>query len=105
MPIRQIRPHSLLVIIEKLEAKGIQYTTHMTMQLCGRVFRYAIATDRADHNITPDIKGAITPHKEEHFPSITVPTKVGKLLQALDNFEGQLVVGSALKMAPLVTSF
>ena len=102
MPIKDIKAPDLLIIIDKLEARGIKYTAHKTMQHCGRVFRYAIATARADHDISADIKGAIAPHRQKHFPSITVPKEVGKLLQAIDSFEGYFVVGCALKVSPLV---
>ncbi len=34
----------------KIEAKGILETAHRTQQNCGRVFRYAVATGRAERD-------------------------------------------------------
>ncbi|MCK5659316.1 MAG: integrase, partial [Alphaproteobacteria bacterium] len=40
------------------------------MQTCGQVFRYAIATGRAERNPAPDLRGALKPVKHIHFPAL-----------------------------------
>jgi integrase len=66
------------------------------------VLRYAVATGRAERDITQDLRGALQPVKSEHFASVTEPKKVAELLRAMDSYEGTLTVRCALRLAPLV---
>ena len=102
MPIKSIKAPDLLQVINKLEARKANYTAGRAMQYCGRIFRYAIQTARANHDITADLRGAIAPHKPKHFASITDPKEVGQLLRAIDTYEGHFTISCALKIAPLV---
>jgi integrase len=66
------------------------------------VFRYAIATGRADRDPSRDLAGALTPTKENHLASITEPKAVGELLRAIDGYKGAFITRCALRLAPLV---
>jgi integrase len=72
------------------------------LQNCGQVFRYAVACGKAERDPTQDLRGALTPTKEKHHPSITDPKELGELLRAIDAYQGSHVVRCALKLAPLV---
>jgi len=72
------------------------------MQNCGQVFRYAVATGRAERDPTGDLKGALPPVRKKHLASITEPTKIAGLLRAIDGYEGHFVTRCAMKMAPYV---
>ena len=102
MPIKELKAPDLMVIVNKLELQGTNYTAKRAIQYCGRIFRYAIQTARAEHDITADLRGAIAPHKQKHFASITEPAKVGELLRAIDSFDGHFTIACALKLSPLV---
>jgi len=69
------------------------------MQTCSQVFRYAVATGRAERDFTVDLKGAIPPAKKSHLASITDPVEIGRLLRAIDGYEGQFVTRCAMKLA------
>ncbi len=101
MSITTIKPKELLTVIQRIEARGAVEYAHRTMQYCGKVFRYAIATDRAEHDISADLRGAIPPPKTKHHATITDPIKVGQLLRATDSYDGHFIVLCALKLAPL----
>ena len=101
MPITDIKPKELLATVRRIEARGAVEYAHRTMQYCGKVFRYAIATGRAERDITADLRGAIPPPKTTHRATITDPVKVGQLLRAIDSYEGYAIVACALKLAPL----
>lgn len=77
-------------------------TAHRLHQTCGQVFRYAVASGRALRDVTSDLRGALRPNRHTHFASLTEPTKVGEMLRTLDSFSGTLVVGAALRPAPMV---
>ena len=48
LSVREISPPVLLAAIRKIEARGALETAHRAMACCGQVFRYAVATGRAD---------------------------------------------------------
>jgi hypothetical protein len=64
------------------------------------VFRYAIATGRAKHDISADLKGALAPKGTVSYATITDPRAVGKLLSAIDGFGGQRTAYAALRCQP-----
>lgn len=100
-PIADITAPELLKVLRRIEGRALE-TAHRAMQTCGQVFRYAIATGRAEYDITAGMRGALPPWKPEHFPSITDPTKIGPLLRDIYSYRGALPVQSALRLAPLV---
>lgn len=99
--ISEIKPSELLIALRRIESRSIQ-TAHKALQTCGQIFRYAVATDRAELDITPSLKGALSPINGGHFAAITEPLEAAKLLRAIDNYSGSFVVKSALQLAPLV---
>ena len=101
-PIAEIKAQDLLAVIRRIESRGVLETAHRALATCGQIFRYAVATGRAERDPSPDLRGALTPVKGEHFAAVTDPKKVGELLRALDAYEGSLVVQCALRLAPLV---
>ena len=101
-PVSEIKPPDLLDAIRHIEARGALETAHRAMQICGKIFRYAVATGRAERDITYDLRGAIPPPNTRHHSTITNPQEVGALLRTIDNYQGQFVVACALKLAPLV---
>jgi integrase len=101
-PIKGITAPELLAILRRVESRGANETAHRALQVCGRVFRYAIATGRADRDPSRDLSGALAPIQERHFASITEPLAVGELLRAIDAYKGAFVTRCALRLAPLV---
>jgi integrase len=101
-PIAAIEAPDLLAVLRRLEKKGIHDTAHRVRAVCGRVFRYAIATGRARRDISADLKGALAPKGTESYAAITDPAKVGQLLRAIDEYDGQRTTHAALRLAPYV---
>jgi integrase len=101
-PITDILPKDILECLRRVEDRGTIETAHRTLQICGQVYRYAVATGRAERDITPDLRGALPPAKGEHFAAITEPKQVAELLRAIDSYQGSLPAVCALKLAPLV---
>ncbi|NIK64376.1 integrase [Xanthomonas arboricola] len=100
--IDSITARDLLAALRKIEARGAVETAHRARMLAGQVFRYAIATGRAERNPASDLKGALTPPEGRHFASVTEPALVGELLRAISGYRGSPVVMGALQLAPLV---
>ncbi len=101
-PISDIKPPELLAVIRRTESRGALDTAHRVKQNCGQVFRYAVATGRAERDPSQDLRDAIPSTKKNHFASITDPVQVGELLRAIEGFRGTFVVQCALRLAPLL---
>ena len=101
-PIASITAQELLAALRRIEARGKHETAHRVRSLAGRVFRYAVATGRAQHDVAADLKNALAPVKSRNFASVTEPARVGELLRAIDGYSGQPIPALALKLAPLV---
>jgi integrase len=100
--IRTITAPDLLTILRRIEEKGALETAHRVKQMCGQVFRYAIATGRAERDPSADLRGAIPPASGKHMATITDPKEIAGLLRSIDDYRGSIVTRCALKLAPLV---
>lgn len=101
-PISEVTAPELLSALRRIESRGAIETAHRILQTCGQVFRYAIATGRTERNTAADLRGALSPYRSKHHASITDPIQIGKLLRAMDSYEGHFITKCALKLAPLV---
>jgi len=101
-PIREIMAPELLETLRRIEARGALETAHRALQNCGQVFRYAVATGRADRDPSGDLRGALPPPNKKHHASLTDPKDIAALLRSLDTYSGHHVTRCALKLAPLV---
>ncbi|MCO7500284.1 tyrosine-type recombinase/integrase [Stenotrophomonas maltophilia] len=100
--IEEISTAEVLSVLRRLEAQDKIESTQRLRQICGQVFRYAVATGRLDRDPTAALRGALKTAKNRHYASITDPAKIGELLRAIDGYTGQLTTLCALKFAPLV---
>lgn len=101
-PVAEIKAPELLRCLRRIENRGALETAHRVLQNAGQVFRYAIATGRADRDPSADLRGALAPWKPQHYPAPTDPKAVGELLRAIDGYTGGNVVKAMLQLAPLV---
>ncbi len=101
LPIHEIRAQQLLQTLRRVEARGAIETSHRVKYVCGQVFRYGIATGRAEADPTAGLREALKPVKVEHMPAITEPKRVGELMRAIVGYRGQPVTRSALQLAAL----
>jgi integrase len=99
LPIATIKAPDLLAALRKIEARGTYETTHRAKQRCGQIFRYAIATGRAEHDITADLRGALAPVVTKNRAALTDPARVAELLRAIDSYRGAPTTAYALKLA------
>jgi len=100
--IDEISAVELLEALRRVEARGALETAHRIAQICGQVFRYAIATGRAKRDPSADLRGALPPVKERHHAALTKPSEVAALLRAIDGYKGSFVTRCALRLAPHV---
>jgi integrase len=101
-PVGEISPKELLTTVNRVVARSAIESAHRVLQNCGQVFRYAVATGRAERNPSADLKGALPPVSPTHRAAITEPANIGALLRAIDGYSGSFVTQCALRLAPLV---
>ncbi|SFC86260.1 Integrase [Microbulbifer thermotolerans] len=101
-PIADITAPEVLRCLRRIESRGALETAHRVKRIASQVFRFAVATGKADRDPTADLNGALTPTKKKHLAAITNPADVGKLLVNIDNYQGTPTVRAALKLAPLL---
>lgn len=101
-PVNDIKAPELLAVLRRIEARGAVETAHRTKQAAGQVFRYAVATGRAERDPTGDLQGALTPTVKGRHAAITDPKRIGELLRAIDAYVGSPIVRAALQLSPLV---
>ena len=101
-PIAQISAQDLLAVLRRIESRGAIETAHRAHQNCGQVFRYAVATGRAERDPSGDLRGALSLSKKRHHASITDAKEIGPLMRALEDYQGSFVTKCALRMAPRV---
>ena len=101
-PIAKVSAPELLAVLRKIEARGKYETARRLRSTCGMVFRYAIATGRAERDPSLDLRGALTAPTVRHRATILEPTAIGALLRAIEGYDGQQTTRAALRLAPLV---
>jgi integrase len=96
-PIADIKPIEILDILKKIEESGRRDTAHRLRAVIGAVFRYAVATLRAENDPTYALRGALLKVKVRHRAAITQEKELGSFLIALDEYEGWPVLKAALR--------
>jgi integrase len=101
-PIAEITPPELLAVLRRIESRGALETAHRAHQYSSQIFRFAVATGRAERDPATDLRGALPPVRAKHHAAITDPKGVGQLLRAISGYGGSFVTKCALRLAPLV---
>lgn len=100
--IADIEPIELLAAIRQVEERGALDVAHRVLTTAGQVWRYAVATGRAQRDVSADIRGALKPHHGKHFAAITDPFKLGELIRVIRGYQGGPIVRAALQLAPIL---
>jgi len=104
MAITDITPPELLRTLKRIEssvknASNNVYSAKRAKELSGQIFRYGIATGRTFIDPSRDIGAALKPHTTKHFSAITEPKDIGRLMLAIETYDGGIVVKTALYLS------
>ncbi len=100
-PITEIKAAEILDILRRLERNGRRESAHRLRGTIGAVFRFAIATLRAETDPTFALRGALLTVKVTHRAAITDEKKLGALMQSIDDYDGWPTLRSALQFIVL----
>lgn len=103
-PILDIEPPEMLAAIRKIESRGALDVAKRNAQVCGQIFRYAIATGKAKRNPIPDIKDAFKPAEKSNFASID-SGEIPAFVRALDRNDARLFAPTRIALRMMMLTF
>ena len=95
--IRDIKSTELLEVLRKIEGRGAVDLAHRLLQICGQIFRYAIATGRAERDISADLRGALKTIKKTNYSSLKIE-ELPEFLKKLEEYQGEVQTRLAIKL-------
>lgn len=101
LPIASIGVAEVRPLFMHLVKQGHIEQAHRLRHQLSRVFRFAVATERASRDPAADLRDTLPARNPKNHPTITDPERVGELMRAIDGFTGTFSVQCALKLAPL----
>ncbi|MBY5524064.1 tyrosine-type recombinase/integrase [Rhizobium leguminosarum] len=100
-PITQISAKDVLDVLNVIERSGRIESALATRSAIGRVFRFAIATARAENDPTSALRGALQRHVPVSHPALTTREELGGLMRAIYGYDGWPSLVAALKIQAL----
>lgn len=101
LPVADIGVSEIRPLLARVVKRGHLEQSHRLRHQLSRVFRFAVATERATRDPAADLRDTLPARQKKNFPTITDPKQVGELLRAIDAYSGTFEVLCALKLAPL----
>ncbi len=99
--IASITAPEILQVLRSVETRGRLETAKRLRAVIGEVFRYAVATGRAEADPTSALRGALTTPVVRHRAAIVDPKAFGALLRTIDGYDGMPEVGIAHQLLAL----
>lgn len=99
-PIREISAPELLAVMRTIESRDALDISHRCLQTASQIFRYAIATGRADRDPAPDLRGALKTRAAVHMKRIG-ESELPELMQKIATYDGDLQTRLALQLLAL----
>jgi integrase len=101
-PIGEISTKDVLAVLKRIDDAGHVATAHRALGDCGRIFMYAVITERAQSNPCTGLNMALKSAQPKTFAALTEPKELGELLRVIEGHRGGLVARCALRLAPHV---
>jgi len=100
-PVTEITPPELLAVLRHIEARGAVEQAHRVRAICSQIFRFAIATGRAERDTAADLRGALKARQVRPRAAITDPAQVGGLMRAIYSYSGHITTALGLRLLAL----
>lgn len=101
-PIKDISAPELLSVMKEIEKRGAFEMANRALQVCGQIFKYAIATGRAENNPAPNLNPALKKSIKKNYSRLS-EEELPEFLQQLDNYRGNLLTKIGIKV--IITTF
>lgn len=100
--ISEIRAPEVLNMLRKVEARGRHETAARLRSTVSAIFRYAIASGRAENDPAGPLIGVLASPPRKHRSAITEGRAFGALIRTIDGFQGQPTTRAALQLLALL---
>ncbi len=103
-PIASIKAPVVLDVLRQIEKRGALDMAKRQGQVCSQIFRYAIASGKADNDPLPSLRGALKPSNNEHHAAIT-PDELPEFLRVFEKNEARMFVPTRVLMRLMMLTF
>jgi integrase len=100
-PVAEIDAPELLDALRKVEKRGVIETARRLRQICGQVFRYAVASGRAKHDPSVDLRGALKSPGRPRGHKAMLLSDVPGFIRGLKTYDGDPRTRLALQLMVL----
>jgi integrase len=103
-PIAEIKAPVILDMLRQIEKRGAVEMAKRQAQVCGQIFRYAVATGVAEYDPVPALRGALKPAAKGHHAAIT-PDELPDFIRAFEKIEGRMYVPTKVMFRLMMLTF
>ena len=103
-PITDVKPPIMLDVLKQIERRGAVDMAKRQGQVCGQIFRYAIACGKAEIDPVPSLRGALKPISKGHHAAIT-PDDLPEFIRAFEKIEGRMFVPTKVMFRLMMLTF
>lgn len=103
-PIAQIKAPVILDVLRQIEKRGALDMAKRQRQVCGQIFRYAVASGKADSDPVPALRGALKPSSNGHHAAIT-PDELPDFIRVLEKNEARMFLPTRILMRLMMMIF
>jgi len=103
-PITDIKAPVMLDVLRQIEKRGALDMAKRQGQVCGQIFRFAIASGKAEVDPVPSLRGALKSSLNGHHAAIT-PDELPEFLRVFEKIEGRMFVPTRILMRLMMLTF
>lgn len=103
-PIASIKAPVILDVLRQIEKRGAIDMAKRQGQVCSQVFRYAVASGKADADPVPSLRGALKPSAGGNHAAIT-PDELPDFLRAFGKIEGRMYIPTRVMFRLMMLTF
>ncbi len=103
-PIANIKAPVMLDVLRQIEKRGALDMAKRQGQVCGQIFRYAIASGKTEFDPVPSLRGALKPSAKGHHAAIT-PDDLPEFMRAFNKIEGRMFLPTRVMFRLMMLTF
>lgn len=103
-PIAQIKAPVILDVLRQIEKRGALDMAKRQRQVCGQIFRFAVASGKADSDPVPALRGALKPSSNGHHAAI-MPDDLPEFIRVLEQNEARMFLPTRILMRLMMMTF
>lgn len=103
-PISDIKAPVMLDVLRQIEKRGALDMAKRQGQVCSQIFRFAIASGKAEIDPVPSLRGALKATAKGHHAAIT-PDELPEFIRAFEKIEGRMFVPTKVMFRLMMLTF